>query len=697
VQYRWNDYCLDLDGALLTHCGEQIDLTRKQLDCISHLIEHRHRVVSYDELIRQVWGHDNVTNHQLAQLVLALRRMLGDDGRAQRMIRTIPGMGYRWVGVIIESKEPACKALTSTSGTSSLTHLATVEVPAGDSIAASSPEAVAVTDALAETSTTGANKRHPALWIAWSAASLLAFSGAAIYGRMQNEPASPIAPPASTAIADPVTALEPLLDIGRYEDLRQGLAQLPPNLADSPRARLLEAQLDIARGRRTIALQKLEEQQARAFASRDVLFQARIMTLKSRVYFNDDQPPEKIIAAAQSSLDLLASMGNAAPLEDVGDAILVRGIGLAQDGRWQEAMRDYAKARDIFLSAGDLYGVEAARANLARVWVRAGQLHKALRELEEIPRTSAVLQVNSLNTISRIKAELLDWDAALAVNDQALALLRGTPESFRRHRTLMARAFILIEKGRLREAAAQLEESRESAPSDETASPVVEAMYEIASGKPASAMERLQQGMDAIPQNRNFQAMLQDRESALMLWTLAARDLAGQGKPVAAPSAVAKAIMLKPMTPNGHIARGRWRWMQGDAKGAEADFRLAVEETQIKSHGYRMTLAAEALIDLLLQRGDADGARAVLEDMQAHLSTYADRDYRTSLLALRVAVALKDPARAQAAYQRNRSLAGERGLPVELAKAYAQLILASGPTTTNTAALRHHIAPGQLD
>ncbi len=41
MQYRWGDYSLDREGSLLTRQGQQIDVSRKVLDCISHLLEHR--------------------------------------------------------------------------------------------------------------------------------------------------------------------------------------------------------------------------------------------------------------------------------------------------------------------------------------------------------------------------------------------------------------------------------------------------------------------------------------------------------------------------------------------------------------------------------------------------------------------------------------------------------------------------------
>jgi DNA-binding winged helix-turn-helix (wHTH) protein len=74
MQYRWGDYSLDRERNLLMRQGQQIDVSRKILDCIHHLIKQRHRVVDYDELMFKVWGHGNVTSHQLTQIVVATRR-----------------------------------------------------------------------------------------------------------------------------------------------------------------------------------------------------------------------------------------------------------------------------------------------------------------------------------------------------------------------------------------------------------------------------------------------------------------------------------------------------------------------------------------------------------------------------------------------------------------------------------------------
>lgn len=701
MQYCWDDYCLDRHGTLLTRGGEQIDISRRQLDCITHLIEERHRVVHYDELIQRVWGHENVTNHQLAQIVLSVRRVLGDNGRAQRLVRTMPGLGYRWIGQIEERSHPVVSVTGSPPETPSPTPTRFEPQSPLDMMPAGGQAAAIAFVGHAEAPAADALRIHSARWIAWLVASVLAFSTVVMYVMIRGASVAPIASPAPTANADTIAALEALLHAGRYEDLRQGLARLPPEIADSPQARLLEVYLDIARGRTPLALQKLEEEQARADVAQDPLWQARIMIARGNIHFKEGRPSTEIKAAAQSALGLLESMDDAAPPGDVGNAIIVRAYGFSLEGRLDEAMRDYVRAKEIFATIGDLHGMSRARSNLARVWIRTGQLQAALDELQDIRSTidpmDLVNEIYTLNTISQIQMELLRKDEALKTSDDVFRLLRNAPDSDRRHRALMMRAFILSESGRLREAASQLEEAGHAAGSQQTLLPSIEAMYYIASGSPAEAIKRLQRGFGAMPQNGNFVAMLEDVEGFLLLWTIAARDLAAQGEPFPDLPAAQKTTILNPRTATGHIARGRWLWAQGDQKGAEADFRLALDAARREGHNYRMTLAGEALIELLLWRGDAVGAKIVMETVQSHLSSYADSDYRTNLLALRIALALEDTAAARAAYQRARALAVERRLPADIAKQYALFSAAHGPAAGRVAVLGDDTIAKHLD
>src|SRR5215468_867882 len=66
-------------------------------DCLTYLIEHHDRAVGRDELVASVWGRTEISDTLLGQTILRIRRELGDDAKEQRLLRTIPRFGYRWV------------------------------------------------------------------------------------------------------------------------------------------------------------------------------------------------------------------------------------------------------------------------------------------------------------------------------------------------------------------------------------------------------------------------------------------------------------------------------------------------------------------------------------------------------------------------------------------------------------------------
>ncbi len=76
-------------------------------DCLVYLLEHRQRVVGRDELASAVWASVDVGDQQIRQLVLRARQAIGDDAKAQRIVRTVPGGGYRWVSAVEVVRAPA--------------------------------------------------------------------------------------------------------------------------------------------------------------------------------------------------------------------------------------------------------------------------------------------------------------------------------------------------------------------------------------------------------------------------------------------------------------------------------------------------------------------------------------------------------------------------------------------------------------
>jgi DNA-binding winged helix-turn-helix (wHTH) protein/tetratricopeptide (TPR) repeat protein len=95
--YRFGAYRLDPAARELRCDGRLMALPRRVFDGLAYLVEHRERAVGHDELIAALWGRVDVANAQLSQLVMQVRRTVGDDSQAQHSVRTIAGFGYRWV------------------------------------------------------------------------------------------------------------------------------------------------------------------------------------------------------------------------------------------------------------------------------------------------------------------------------------------------------------------------------------------------------------------------------------------------------------------------------------------------------------------------------------------------------------------------------------------------------------------------
>jgi DNA-binding winged helix-turn-helix (wHTH) protein len=91
---------LELDETLfeLRRDGHALRLEPQAYDVLVHLVRHRDRVVPKEELMDAIWGGRFVSETAVTSRIKQVRRVLGDDGRAQAMVRTVHGRGYRFVG-----------------------------------------------------------------------------------------------------------------------------------------------------------------------------------------------------------------------------------------------------------------------------------------------------------------------------------------------------------------------------------------------------------------------------------------------------------------------------------------------------------------------------------------------------------------------------------------------------------------------
>ena len=102
MKFGFDNYALDTRLRELRRGGELVAMQPQVFDLLVHLLKHRDHVVSRDDLIALVWGGRIVSDSTLDSRVNAARNAIGDSGKEQRLIRTIPRKGLRFIGAVDE-------------------------------------------------------------------------------------------------------------------------------------------------------------------------------------------------------------------------------------------------------------------------------------------------------------------------------------------------------------------------------------------------------------------------------------------------------------------------------------------------------------------------------------------------------------------------------------------------------------------
>ena len=112
--YGFDRYQLDTDKGELRADGAATPVEPQVFALLRMLIENRERLVGKDEIVDEVWKGRIVSDSAIASRVKSARQAIGDDGRAQRLIRTIHKIGFRFVAdVETISAPPAAAASVS--------------------------------------------------------------------------------------------------------------------------------------------------------------------------------------------------------------------------------------------------------------------------------------------------------------------------------------------------------------------------------------------------------------------------------------------------------------------------------------------------------------------------------------------------------------------------------------------------------
>ncbi|GAA0716678.1 winged helix-turn-helix domain-containing protein [Dokdonella soli] len=436
TEYRFGNFRLVPHARELWKGGDLVHLPRRGFDCLAYLVEHRDRAVGRDELVAALWGRVDATDSQVNQVVLRARLAVGDDGQIQRMIRTVPGFGYRWIAEI--DGQSAAPETTVASSAADASVAVPSAAPAADAMAAATAEA--------------SRRRSPSAWslafVAMLVLTMLAY--ALLTRRMSPSPSANAAGSAIVVLPLDVTAPREAgwVRLGAMDLIADRLrsAGLPVPPSDSVVAVLHEVgePLDAVR------LAKLQQTLGAALIVRGSAVKSAAgwkvelsTTSTDGTQHRETSEQADMTEAARRSADLLvAALGH------------TQAAGTAENDDLQELLQqaqaallanELDAARSILANAPEPARSDArVRAKLAQVDFRAGKLDTARAALDELlanpsvkaqPRTYA----QALSTRGFIDIRREDCASAEPYFDTAVSALHDTPPSHERDVALAAR------------------------------------------------------------------------------------------------------------------------------------------------------------------------------------------------------------------------------------------------------------------
>ncbi|HEU4686877.1 MAG TPA: transcriptional regulator, partial [Vicinamibacterales bacterium] len=105
-RYRFNEFTLSPRRRVLVRNGHEVPLIPRYFDLLVFLIERRSEAVHRREIFERIWSDVIVSDSALSQAIRTIRRVLGDDSREPRFVRTVSRHGYRFVfSEVIEEED----------------------------------------------------------------------------------------------------------------------------------------------------------------------------------------------------------------------------------------------------------------------------------------------------------------------------------------------------------------------------------------------------------------------------------------------------------------------------------------------------------------------------------------------------------------------------------------------------------------
>jgi DNA-binding winged helix-turn-helix (wHTH) protein/tetratricopeptide (TPR) repeat protein len=105
-QYRFHDFEVDLARRTLRRDGRTIPIATQTFDLLAFLVLRPQRVITPEQLMDSVWPDFVVEEEDLNQQIFLLRKALLGTKSGDRLLVTVPGLGYQFASPVTEVAAP---------------------------------------------------------------------------------------------------------------------------------------------------------------------------------------------------------------------------------------------------------------------------------------------------------------------------------------------------------------------------------------------------------------------------------------------------------------------------------------------------------------------------------------------------------------------------------------------------------------
>ena len=94
--YRFGVYRLDSERDTLADANGPVALRDHALRVLKLLLERAPEVVTKDQILAQVWGHDALSESAIPQVIKDIRQVLGDSAKSPEFSNMSSAIANRW-------------------------------------------------------------------------------------------------------------------------------------------------------------------------------------------------------------------------------------------------------------------------------------------------------------------------------------------------------------------------------------------------------------------------------------------------------------------------------------------------------------------------------------------------------------------------------------------------------------------------